>query len=184
MVGSPGCLTPRPVASFGCRRTCLVRYFSLPFPSNPRPKHLLIFLPLRDLFQIVRSPVSTVTESIGLPACDQLEVVKSDGARQSYRIFDHVTVYITIAESTAHSLGLRLELYAKAPKGRKREKNELSRPIAEGDDGFKMRADAEMVEVSLNYLFLRAPVYQPICLSLSCTHTKLNLFIFSRVFGQ
>ncbi|KAL5971885.1 DIS3-like exonuclease 1 [Taenia solium] len=104
------------------------------------------WLPVDVPCEIVRSPVSTDAGSIGLPICDQLEVVKSNGGRQSYRIFDHVTVYITIAESSAHSLSLRLELYAKVPKRRKRGKIELPLPIARGDDGFKMHADAEMVE--------------------------------------
>ncbi|KAL5104674.1 DIS3-like exonuclease 1 [Taenia crassiceps] len=106
----------------------------------------ITWLPADASCEVVRSPVSTDTESTGLPPCDQLEVVKSDGARQSYRIFDHVTVYITIAESTAHSLGLRLELYAKAPKGRNKGKIGPPRTFARGDEGFKMHADAEMVE--------------------------------------
>ncbi|CDS37889.1 dis3 exonuclease 1 [Echinococcus multilocularis] len=106
----------------------------------------IIWLPADEPCEIVRSPISTQMGPHGLPPCDQLEVVKPNGARQSYRIFDHVTVYITIAESTAHSLGLRLELYAKEPKGRKKGKVNQPQPIIAGDDGFKMHADAEMVE--------------------------------------
>ncbi|VDM19023.1 unnamed protein product [Hydatigera taeniaeformis] len=106
----------------------------------------IIWLPPDVPCEIVRSPVPSTTGPLGHLQCDQLEVVKPDGARQSYRVFDHVTVYITTFESTAHGLSLRLELYAKASKGRKRGKIELPRPIVGDDSGYKMHADVEMVE--------------------------------------
>ena len=82
----------------------------------------------------------------GLPPCDQLEVVKPNGGkRQAYRIFDHVTVHITVAESNTHSLGLRLELYAK-PQPKRRGGNLVDQPKS-ANVAFKLSTDAEMVEV-------------------------------------
>lgn len=97
--------------------------------------------------------MSLETSSLGAAPCDKLEVVRPGVERQVYQIFDHVTVYITVAESTAHGLGLRLELYAKPPKeaSNKRGTKVLvnqPKPVS-GDEGFKMRTDAEMIEVGM-----------------------------------
>lgn len=86
-------------------------------------------------------------------SCDQLEVVRPDGARQAYRVFDHVTVHITVAESTAHSLGLRLQLHAKLPRKESQVGNvedaAKKTESRNGEDALRMRADAEMVEVGV-----------------------------------
>ena len=77
------------------------------------------------------------------PPCDQLEVTRSGSdERQTYRVFDHVTVYITVAESTAHSPSVHLELFAKP--SRIQAKDKLADP-----DTLKVHADAEMIEVRM-----------------------------------
>lgn len=77
--------------------------------------------------------------------------MKPNGARQTYRVFDHVIVHITVSESTAHSLGLRLTLHAKPPAVKYSEGKATTgaAKAAPTDDGLKSRADAEMVEVSI-----------------------------------
>nr|CUU99529.1 hypothetical transcript [Hymenolepis microstoma] len=106
------------------------------------------WLPQDEGCEIVRSTASTETTSQGLQLCDQLEVVRPFVSRQSYRVFDHVIVHITVSESTAHSLGLRLTLHAKPPlansSGGKAKTSATN--VASADDGLKSRADVEMVE--------------------------------------
>lgn len=84
--------------------------------------------------------------------CDQLEVVNSKGERQAYRIFDHVTVRITVAESTAHGLGLRLDLIAKPACVIQATSQSSLKQM--GDKDLKAHANEEIIDVSTTTSFL------------------------------
>ncbi|VUZ43706.1 unnamed protein product [Hymenolepis diminuta] len=134
------------VSRYGIRgNVCLKRTDgAVAWISNPKTG-AITWLPQDEACEIVRS--TTLTETTA-QSCDQLEVVKPSGARQAYRVFDHVIVHITVSESTAHSLGLRLTLHAKPPAA-KHSEGKATKGAAKAvsiDDELKSRADAEMVE--------------------------------------
>uniref|UniRef100_A0A5K3F2M3 DIS3-like exonuclease 1 n=1 Tax=Mesocestoides corti TaxID=53468 RepID=A0A5K3F2M3_MESCO len=112
-------------------------------------KGTVTWLPPDATCEVIRSAASSPAADLQSPAlnCDKLEVVmrQADGteSRQTYQVFDHVTVHITVAESTAHSLGLRLELHARATT--KAPRNPQTDQRSKGDE-LKLRSDAEMIE--------------------------------------
>lgn len=90
---------------------------------------------------------STGSSGALLPNCDQLEVTRQGGKTQCYRIFDHVSVHITVQDSAAHGLGLRLELKGK-PVPAASSSSKVTKQDPAGDE-LKIRADQEMIDVSV-----------------------------------